>query len=224
MPVGVSIFRGREPRNIDTGMNMQPLFERSPDLTKENWRKYAETDNLAVAGLLSQMNYLPPEKVHLKTSFVRAILRIEGASESSALARDMVIYCILTDAEEQQVAEALHKSYPEEAVEYMELMSKNERKGRSEGRVEGITLGEVRGRVEGRVETILDLIQDRFGRAPEVMRASLTRIGDLATLSQITRSVVRAGTLDEVERAILVAATQKDSLIGPSEARKAPSA
>jgi hypothetical protein len=178
---------------------------------------YAESGNPMAWALAAWMRQQPRGRVELRLRLVEKLFRFVRYESYRRLLLDTVrTYFRLSRAEQEEEERLLRSgAYGEVSVmlntELGRLEERARREGEAHARQEMQTeLGrlEERARREGeahaRQETLLDILEARFGAAPEPTAERIRRVQDLRVLQALIRRAAVADRLEEV-----------DALLGP---------
>lgn len=106
-------------------------------LRKKNWKDYINSNNPAVAALMSEMGYTDKERVQVKKEFLRMMTRMKlDAAKERLIYGFFESYLKLTEEEEEQLMSEV-ENLPE-ADRILELPISYEEKGKEIGREEGV--------------------------------------------------------------------------------------
>jgi predicted transposase YdaD len=72
-----------------------------------------------------------------------------------------------------------------------------EAKGKAKGKVEGKAEGKARGKAEGMAEILFDMLEAKFGKVPDGLRARLNASKNQEDIKQAMRKAVTSDTLEE---------------------------
>ncbi|MCT1903726.1 transposase [Oceanobacillus sojae] len=157
-------------------------------LKKKNWREYIQSDNPAVAALLSQMGYEEHERVQVKLEFLRMITRMKiDPAKTTFLYGFFETYLKLNKEEESQMMEEIENLPEEEKEVVLQLPNSYFEKGKQEGIQEGIQKGVEKGKQEGIQEGIEEGIEK--GKQEVVLKLmekgmSIREIAEITEYSQ----------------------------------------
>lgn len=144
------------------------------ELRRQNWRKFAESDNPVAAALLAKMGYNEREKREVRLAFLRMMLRLREKLDDARLALTMSVADLYFKPDPEQDAEILRElgeQDEEGGRTLMELMPAWKRWGYEEGIAEGLEKGRAEGMQKGRLEIIRKLLDKGF--LPEEVAATL---------------------------------------------------
>ncbi|WP_368901826.1 Rpn family recombination-promoting nuclease/putative transposase [Oceanobacillus oncorhynchi] len=111
-------------------------------LIKKDWRAYIQSDNPAVAALLSQMGYEAHERVQVKLEFLRMITRMQiNPAQMEFLYGYFETYLKLNKEEEAQMMEQMENLPEEEKDMVLQLPNSYFERGLEKGKQEGIEEG-----------------------------------------------------------------------------------
>ncbi|GGP15147.1 hypothetical protein [Oceanobacillus neutriphilus] len=145
-------------------------------LKKKNWREYIQSDNPAVAALLSQMGYEEHERVQVKIEFLRMITRMKiDPAKTTFLYGFFETYLKLNKEEEAQMMEEIENLPEEEKEVVLQLPNSYFERGKEEGKQEGKQEGIKEGRKKERQQIVLKLIEKGM---------SISEIEDITEYSQ----------------------------------------
>lgn len=118
-------------------------------------------------------------------------------------------HCELNDEEEASVVRALAEENPQEAEEYVEFLTRQEKKGRAVGRLEGLA--------EGSRNVLMILIEKRFGAVPDTVRMGVAKVTDSPALNELTGAIIDADSMDDIELAVASAVEKATATEGLGE-------
>ncbi|MFD1453917.1 MULTISPECIES: transposase [Oceanobacillus] len=153
-------------------------------LTKKNWKEYIQSDNPAVAALLSQMGYEEHERAQVKLGFLRMITRMKiNPAKTTFLYGFFETYLKLNKEEEAQMMEKIENLPEEEKEMVLHLPNSYFEKGLEEGKQEGKREGIAEGRKEG--------IQKRNQEVALKMIARGMPINEIAEITELSKEEIK---------------------------------
>ncbi|MCT1905405.1 Rpn family recombination-promoting nuclease/putative transposase [Oceanobacillus sojae] len=153
-------------------------------LKKKNWREYIQSDNPAVAALLSQMGYEEHERVQVKIEFLRMITRMKiNPAKMEFLYGFFETYLKLNKEEEAQMMEEIENLPEEEKEMVLHLPNSYFEKGLEEGKQEGKQEGIAEGRKEG--------IQKRNQEVALKLIAKGMPINEIAEITELSKEEIK---------------------------------
>lgn len=168
-------------------------------LKNKHWQDYRNTDNPAVAALMSKMHFSEAEKVQLKLEFTRTLGRLQPKLDPARLeflTAFFDTYVKLTPEQEDQFEAELKKLGTKEVKALMEITTSWHEKGRAQGRMEG----RVEGEVKGLQTAIQKFLTNRFGEVSGDVRQKLQRVKSVELLGKIIDKLYQGAGIEEVER------------------------
>ncbi|WP_254846861.1 Rpn family recombination-promoting nuclease/putative transposase [Oceanobacillus sojae] len=153
-------------------------------LKKKNWRENIQSDNPAVAALLSQMGYEEHERVQVKIEFLRMITRMKiNPAKMEFLYGFFETYLKLNKEEEAQMMEEIENLPEEEKEMVLHLPNSYFEKGLEEGKQEGKQEGIAEGRKEG--------IQKRNQEVALKLIAKGMPINEIAEITELSKEEIK---------------------------------
>lgn len=153
-------------------------------LTKKKWKEYIQSDNPAVAALLSQMGYEEHVRAQVKLEFLRMITRMKiDPAKTTFLYGFFETYLKLNKEEEAQMMEKIENLPEEEKEMVLHLPNSYFEKGLEEGKQEGKREGIAEGRKEG--------IQKRNQEVALKMIARGMPINEIAEITELSKEEIK---------------------------------
>jgi len=170
----------------------------SLELRKLQWREYASRDNPVAAALLSKMHYNEKECVQVKLEVYRMIARLQlDPAREQLISGFFETYMQLTEPEEQQLRQELHKLEPHEEEWIMRIMTSYERKGWIEG--------EKAGEVKGKIEMLCKYVTACFPESASELQGQLQQIKEAAILEHLSETVFHVKRPEQLRELLAVA-------------------
>lgn len=182
----VAVFTGGSGREEPDGYTMRFGEERivefryrKLELARQDWRRFAKSDNPVAAALLARMGYNEKDRRELRMAYLKMLARLHPKLDDAKLALVMSIadlYYRPEAEEDRSILRELHARDPKEAERVMELMPAWKRWGYEEGLEEGKEKGIEAGRAEsvrkllakgftpGQIADLLDLQPDEVAK------------------------------------------------------------
>ncbi|MEK0313590.1 Rpn family recombination-promoting nuclease/putative transposase [Cohnella sp. 56] len=156
----VAVFTGSGGREEPDGYTMRFGEERivefryrKLELARQDWRRFAKSDNPVAAALLARMGYNEKDRRELRMAYLKMLARLHPKLDDARLALVMSIadlYYRPEAEEDRSILRELHARDPKEAERVMELMPAWKRWGYEEGLEEG--------KEKGREESVRKLL------------------------------------------------------------------
>lgn len=159
---------------------------RTIQLNRLEWRDFVRRENPVAAALMSRMHIKREERPSVKTACLRLLGKLNLDKARSMLVSHFVDHYLRLDpAEKIRFHEEVDSLPPEESKTVMEMMTSWKREGLEQGRE------------EGRREAVLDILEARFGRVPELVISDLSKTVDPEWLRELSRLAATVESLED---------------------------